>query len=118
VAPGGGAPSASALSAGVWADKSFTSASDVHWYSFNAAEGGSYRVQANDSNDGNNMKTAAVYLSVYTAGGKPLAANRSYTYTSNPLTISGVSGKVYIKATPYYGGVDAQGAYSLRYYPE
>jgi hypothetical protein len=118
-APGGGAPgTAAALNAGEWKDNTIAAGTDRHWYSFSAEAGKTYRIQANDSYNGNNTKTAAVYLSVYDAAGSPLEIDRTQTYTSYPLTISGASGTVYIQARPYGSGANAAGTYSVRYFAE
>jgi hypothetical protein len=69
-APGGGAPSPSALNAGVWAEDTLSSGAS-HWYSFSAASGRVYWIQDDDI-DRNGGKTADVVVSAYTAGGKPL----------------------------------------------
>jgi hypothetical protein len=113
-----GVASAVSLEDGVWTDgASISVRGDVDWYSFEAEAGKTYEVQWNDYyGDGTypQSNSASLYVSAYQSNGTTALFNKTYSGYSDPKTISGYSGKVYLKVEIY----SYTGDYAIRYYRE
>jgi hypothetical protein len=90
-------------------------ADESDWYSFTAASGTTYKVQWDDSIQGTATYSANVNGSAYRADGTAFFTDLYNSYTT-PQTITGYSGTVYLKVTPYFSG--PLGTYAVRVYAE
>jgi hypothetical protein len=78
-------------------------ATDVHWYSFNAS-GGSYTIEWEHGGTGGT--TAYISVSAYQSDGTPFSPG------VGTIPISGYSGPVYVNVVPSMG---ITGTYHIRY---
>ncbi|GHV72110.1 hypothetical protein AGMMS49928_27750 [Spirochaetia bacterium] len=92
---------------------SLTSIDPIHWYSFNAVAGTTYNVQWDNVSQGEGDLIADVIVSAYQDDGTPLFEEVRMRW-SDPQTITGYTGLVYIKVVPrdFY----SFGPYGIQYY--
>jgi hypothetical protein len=87
-----------------------STAAQVDWYSFNAVSASTYTIKWEDY--GTNGTTGDIYVSVYKADGTSFFVNKDAT----PGTaITGYTGAVYVRVTPYYTNGTWLGTYNILY---
>jgi hypothetical protein len=101
----GTVPTVKALSYNIWQNGNIETFGDVKWYSFEAKEGSTYQVQLKTSQDDMAYTLSYADVLAYNADGSHI-----YSYTS-PLTVSGVTGTVYLQVQGYNSGT-----YAICYY--
>jgi hypothetical protein len=99
-----------------WKDGSVATG-EAKWYKFEATSGTSYRLQWKDE-DVSDDYTAWIKVTAYQSNGTTniTTVNGATSGWTNPRTISGVSGTVYIKVEPYSSLSSYAGTYAIRFY--
>jgi len=99
-----------------WKDGSVATG-EAKWYKFEATSGTSYRVQWKDE-DVSADYTAWIKVTAYQSNGTTNIStiNGATSGWTNPRTISGVSGTVYLKVEPYSSSASYAGTYAIRFY--
>ena len=99
------------LTGGLWEDKSIADG-ETRWYKFEAESGVSYSMQYKDGFNKSAGEDYTGWIEV-TALQSDGTTEIPTTGSGNPREISGVSGTVYLKVTPYRG---LGGTFAIRFY--
>ncbi|HBD95678.1 MAG: hypothetical protein A2015_10330 [Spirochaetes bacterium GWF1_31_7] len=101
------------LTSNEWTDGTFITG-EVSWYSFDGISGKTYSIYWNDDNDGDNKKTADIYVSAYKSDKiDSYFYKKAYGYKSPRTITPSENGKIYLKVEGYWS--DSSGTFAIKY---
>ena len=100
------------LTVNQWRDGNITNYNNMDWYSISVTVGQTYYIWWNDDYDGDNTKTGDICVTAgYSTGGTFIFENVDSGWNNPRSFTANITGRVYIRITPYYN----TGTYSLVY---